>query len=449
MKLKPLPILVTFASMACLASAVAYNQAQISAKPSPSLQGQAPQQAGQSAASLQGQAPQQADQSAASLQGQAPQQAGQSAASLQGQAPQEMLSASAPSVVVLEVEADTYKALVKGYGEAVAHYAMTYSAEVSGRVIELKDDFATGKLVKQGQVLAQLENTSYLQAVAEAKSNLAQAKLDLLEEQRTGEQARLEWQRSGIEGEPNSPLVLREPQLAVQKAAVENATYSLKKAQQDLAKTIIKAPFDALIVERNIQPGSYVQTGTSIAELYSTDRVEIDIPLSMKQWQSLPNMTNNDLQNGELENDDLANQANKTWPVTLYSSDGENSWQGYVRRIEQHVDTTSRQRSLIVAVDQPFEQPVALLPGTFVQAHIEGAELDNTWKLPASAISQQGDIWYLTDNNQLNKVPAEKVFEKSGSVYVQPIENSHSAKIIKRPLSNYVVGMQVAPKVEG
>ncbi|UGA56555.1 efflux RND transporter periplasmic adaptor subunit [Vibrio sp. VB16] len=403
MKRKSLPILVTLISVACLASAVAYNGSQISTKD------------------------------------EKPSQNGKASVHVPSKVKAELLTANAPSVVVLEVEADTYKALVKGYGEASAHYAITYSSEVSGRVESLMPKFATGQLVKQGEVLATLENTSYLQAVAAANSNLAQAELDLLEEQRTGEQARLEWKRSGMTGEPNSPLVLRKPQLAAQQAVVENAKISLRKAQQDLEKTIIRAPFNALIVERYIQPGSYAQVGTSVAELYSTDRVEIDIPLSMKQWQTLPKLTNKD----------LSNQDQPPWPVTLYSADGENSWQGYVTRVEQHVDVTSRQRSLIIAVDKPFEQDIGLFPGTFVQAYIEGAVLDNTWELPASAISQQGDLWYLTENNQLNKVPANKVFEKSGSVYVSPIENLTAVKIIKRPLSNYVVGMLVTPKVEG
>jgi RND family efflux transporter MFP subunit len=397
MKIKKLPILVTLISVASLAAAVTYNASQMDG------QNKKPQQG------------------------------------MPGEVKTEVLAANAPSVVVLEVQADMYQALVKGYGEAVPRYDITYSAEVSGRVDTLMADFETGKIVKKGAILAKLESTVYQQAVAQAKSDFAQAELDFLEEERSAEQARLEWKRSGMTGEPSSLLVLHEPQLAAQEAELENAKYSLKKAQQDLEKTVIKAPFDALIVQRNIQPGSYLQAGTSIAELYSTDRVEIEIPLSAKQWQTLPKLTN----------EEISKKGAEKWSVSLYSADGSDSWDGYVTRIEQHMDVTSRQRSLIVAVDHPFDENVGLLPGTFVQAHIEGAVLDNTWQLPASAISQQGDIWFITEDNQLNKVAANKVFEKADSVYVTPIASLTSAKIIKRPLSNYVVGMLVVPKFEG
>ncbi|WP_413699721.1 efflux RND transporter periplasmic adaptor subunit [Psychromonas sp. KJ10-10] len=392
-----LPVIVTLVSVVCLAGAVTYNSSQMK---SPGEK---------------------------------------SKPEMPAQMKSELRASNAPSVVVLEVEADTYKALVKGYGEVVPHYAIDYSAEVSGRVDQITDKFETGNIVKKGDILVKLENTTYQQAVTEAKSDLAQAELDLLEEQRTGEQARLDWQRSGMTGEPSSPLVLREPQLAAQLAVVENAKYSLKKAQSDLDKTVIKAPFDALIVEQNIQPGSYLQTGDAVAQLYSIDRVEVAIPLSAKQWENLP----------KVNNSMLSDKNATTWPVTLFSTDGDRSWQGYVTRVEQHLDSTSRQRSLIVAVNQPFDIEVGLFPGTFVQAHIEGKTLDNTWELPASAISQQGDIWFITEDNQLNKVVANKLFEKSDAVYVAPIENQNSVKIIKRPLSSYVVGMLVAPKVEG
>ncbi|MFT7052630.1 MAG: multidrug resistance efflux pump, partial [Psychromonas sp.] len=234
MKLKPsLAILLTLGSVVCLAGAVTYNAAQMNAdtdKP---------------------------------------------AVNISAKMKAEIRASQAPSVVVLEVQADKYQALVKGYGEAVPRYAITYSSDVSGRVETLMPDFETGNIVKKGDMLARLEDTLYQQALAQAKSDLAQARLDLLEEQRTGEQARLEWQRSGLSGEPNSLLVLRQPQLAAQKAVLVSAQYSLKKAQQDLDKTAIRAPFDALIVEQNIQPGSYLQVGSSVAQLYSTDSVEI------------------------------------------------------------------------------------------------------------------------------------------------------------------------------
>jgi RND family efflux transporter MFP subunit len=397
MKVKVLPFAVTLLSVACLAGAVSYNASQLGPK-----ERTAPGDKAVPASALAAQS-------------------------------------SVPSVVVVEVQSDAYQSLVTGFGEAQARYNVDYSAEVSGRVETVADGLESGAIVKKTQVLAKIEDTQYRQALIEAQSELAQAELDLLEEQRQGEQARLEWQRSGLEGEPNSSLVLREPQLKAAEAVVAKAKFSVQKAQRDLDNTVIRAPFDALVIERDIQPGSYVQTGSSVATLYSVDRVDIEIPLSADQWANLP----------ALKNSDLSVSDGEKWQVALSSADGDASWQGYVSRIEQHVESTSRQRSLVVSVDLPLEQTEGLYPGTFVQAHIDGAVMDTTWKLPASAISQQGELWFIDQNNTLKKVSAQKVFERADSVYVAPIDNLSKAKIVKRPLNSYVVGMRVSPQVEG
>ncbi|MCC4815828.1 efflux transporter periplasmic adaptor subunit [Vibrio lentus] len=341
--------------------------------------------------------------------------------------------------VVLATLGD-YQAEVVGYGEAKSRYELMFSTEVGGRVETISSQFETGQVISQGEVIANIDSTSYQQAVTQAKANVAQAQLDLLEEQRQGEQAKSEWQRSGLSGEPDSPLVLREPQLAQVTAALENAKLELVKAQQDLEKTTLVAPFDSLVVSRDVQPGSYAQTGAQIATLYSIDEVEVSVPLSENQWLSLPNSDNSQLKE-------------QPWPVTLSSSDGQYQWQGYVERVEQHLQQDTRQRSLIVKVDNPLEQEKDLYPGTFVQATISGKQLTQLWELPASALSQQGDLWFVDNNSQLSKSNAEVEFEKGGLIYIDPtklnVEIGVSVQVVKRPLSSFKAGMVVLAKAEG
>ncbi|MBB1316426.1 efflux RND transporter periplasmic adaptor subunit [Shewanella sp. SR43-4] len=345
-----------------------------------------------------------------------------------------------PQVGVVAVNGQQYQAEVIGFGEARPRYELTLNAEVSGKIDSVHRQFESGQVIKKGTVLGQINDISYQQALTQAQTDVAQAELDLLEEQRQGEQAKSEWLRSGFSGEPESPLVLRTPQLAQATAALENAKLTLKKAKQDVAYTKITAPFDALVVSRDIQPGSYVQTGTQLGTLYSVADVEINVPLSDLQWQNLPEFDN-------------AQLAKTPWDVTLYSADGRNQWQGYIERVEQHLTQTSRQRSLIVVVDNPLTQQTHLYPGTFVKAQINGKSLSDLWQLPSSAISQQGDIWFINDSSQLAKSAANIAFEKDGFVYVLPIVSEQRGRpsliqIVKRPLSSFKVGTKVLAKLE-
>lgn len=337
-----------------------------------------------------------------------------------------------PEVMVMAVTKGSYQAEVIGYGEAKSRYQLTLTSEVSGQVESLGQNFSTGKQFKQGEAVIKINDIDYQQAFSSAQVAVADAKLALLEEQRQGQQARLEWHNSGISGDPDSPLVLREPQLIAAQATFKNAQSQLTKAQRDLDKTAITAPFSALVVSRDVQLGSYLQVGNSVATLYSTDRMEIEIPLSAHQWSSLPNIS------GAVEG---------LWPVTLTNTTGNSQWQGYVERVEQHLDNNSRQRALVVVVEQPLTQQTPLFPGTFVTARIQGKALTDLWQLPASAISQNGEVWYVSADGNLATFTAQQQFAQGELSYIEPMVGMDSAHIIIRPLNSYVQGMQVSAKL--
>ncbi|MED5294102.1 MAG: efflux RND transporter periplasmic adaptor subunit [Pseudomonadota bacterium] len=333
-------------------------------------------------------------------------------------------------VTVVTAETAAHAARINAYGEASAHFELTLSAEVSGRVDGLADNFEGGLRIGKGELLATLEDSGYQEALAVAQSTLATAEVSLLEEQRQGEQSRIEWRSSGLTGEPDSPLVLRAPQLAAAQAAVDEAKASLAAARQDLDQTRITAPFDALITDRHIAPGSFVQSGTEIATLVSTDRIEITVSLSAAEWSQLP---------------DSATLTAGDWPVTLTDIESGEQWTGQVIRAHHHLDATSRQRSLVIAVQAPFDQTPALLPGTFLEASLSGRTLDGLWHLPATALGQSGQLWYVTDDDALASVSTEAVFSDGATIYVRPPEAiaDQPTRVVVQPLSSYVQGMLV------
>ncbi|GIU53710.1 efflux RND transporter periplasmic adaptor subunit [Shewanella sp. KT0246] len=356
-------------------------------------------------------------------------------------------------VAVQPTPSATYQAEVTGYGETKPRFELTYTSEISGRIEWLAEAFESGRVVKEGDLLAKLDDTNFQQAVSQAKADVATAQLELLEEQRQGEQARSEWERSGLSGEPSSPLVLREPQLASAEAALENAQKTLEKAERDLNYTDITAPFDGVIVSRNVQLGSFINVGGEVAMLYSVDRIEIEIPLSDKQWANLPQAVINV---DAAKNDQLtlneSNKSNHQWSAIISSagsdSDKSQQWTAYVERTHQYVAQDTRQRSLVLVVENPLQQETPLYPGTFVQATIEGVSIDYLWELPSSARSQQGEIWTVDNEGLLHKSAANTLFERQNKIYVTPTQDESLVQVVKRPLSNFKAGMKVMPTVE-
>lgn len=337
----------------------------------------------------------------------------------------------APDVGVIQVVSETHTVNVEAFGAAKSRYQMTLTAQVSGQVSELDTAFESGRIVSKGDLLLTLEDSDYRAALASARNDLASAQVELLEAEREAEQARAEWQGSGMTGEPDSPLVLHEPQVEQARAAVANAEAAVASAEKDLAQTRVRAPFDALIVSRTVSAGSYLQAGNDIAELYSTDRVEISLPVSKLDWQRLPDI-------------DVLDQGH--WPVTLNSVETGQQWHGYIQRTELHLDETTRQQSVIAAVDRPLENTNMLAPGTFLRAEIKGRELSDLWRLPSSSLSQRGEIWYV-NNGILAKFSADPVASDEQAIYVRPPNSliDQSVKVLTHPLSSYMPGMPVNP----
>ena len=335
-------------------------------------------------------------------------------------------------VSVITVNVSSHAAAIGAVGIAQPHQNLTLTSQVSGEVMTLADQFEVGSQIKQGQALLTLSNISLKSDLASAQNQLANAALALKEEQRQVEQANAEWRAAGLDGDPASDLVLRAPQLASAKADVTAAKAALALAKDNVEKLSIKAPFDSIVVSKDVSLGSYLSSNTQVATLYSTDRVTINIELSLQDWQKLP---------------DAQTLIAERWPATVQSVNGHDTWQGYVKQAGFHVDSASGLRSLFIAVDRPLEQTPALLPGSYVKIALEGAQQQRLWQLPNSSLSQKSQIWYIDQDNRLANFDTTPVFVDQTSVYIEPpaVLQNTPQQVLTHPYNSYLTGMLANP----
>ncbi len=340
-----------------------------------------------------------------------------------------------PIVSVTAVSPITHQSAVTTFGEVKSRNQLTLTSQVSGQVVYLSSNFLSGKTFSKGEVLARIEPIIYEQALANANANLADAKLSLAEEELNSHQAAQEWSQSGLAKEQASDLALRKPQLEAAKAKYIMAIKEVEKAKYDLSQTELVAPFDALVVSKEVQVGTNVQVGASLADLYDISLFEISLPLTQQQWQLLPKQKNNAQQVSQMQ-------------VQLFDDVNSTQWTARVDRFEQHIDGASRQRSLIAVIEQPIKLTTPLFPGTFVKANIQGNTLKNLWKLPASALIDNDTVWQVNNKDLLEQLAVKVVFSENNAVYVQPLNHIEDTRIVNRPLSSYLANMKVAPNIE-
>ncbi|SBS26617.1 Cobalt-zinc-cadmium resistance protein CzcB [Marinomonas aquimarina] len=343
---------------------------------------------------------------------------------------------TALDVSVVEVNAAEHAAAIQAVGIANANQNLALTTQISGEVIELSPQFEVGQQVSKGQVLLRLKNIGAQSDLASAQNALANAELAFKEEQRQADQANAEWRAAGLTGDPASDLVLRAPQLAAARAELSAAKAALTLAQDNVKQLTLRAPFDAIIVSKDVALGAFLGSNTQVATLYSTDQVVVELQLSLLDWQKLPS-ANTMLQ--------------QHWSATVNSVNSAADWSGYVKQAGLHVDSESGLRSLFVAVDQPLQQSPALIPGSFVKVDLKGATQDNLWQLPNSALSQKSEIWYLDQDNRLANFDASPEFVDQEFVYIKaPEALRHSPqKVLVQPYNSYLKGMLVNPQQRG
>ena len=268
-------------------------------------------------------------------------------------------------------------------------------SQVSGKVIAVADDYGNGSFFRSGDQLIQIESDEYQFAVVRAKAQLAKALEQVALEKGRSRQAKREWRDLG--DRTANALFLREPQLAAAEATLESARADLDKANLDLSRTQIVTPFQGRIRQTFVDLGQFVGPGARIAKIYSTDVVEVRLPLSDRQVSLIDLPVN-------FEDAATANYPN----VTLRSTVGDRhyEWNGKIVRTESSIDIQSRMTYAVAEIQNPFkEDPNSDRPplsiGMFVEAEIEGRSIANAVPLPKQIIYRGDEILVLNDNNEI------------------------------------------------
>ena len=182
-------------------------------------------------------------------------------------------------------------------GYVTARRAATVSSKVTGKVVEVLIE--EGMKVKEGQVLARLDDTNIKASLAVAQAQLESARAALDETRAQLKQANQEFQRITELAKQHiasqSDLDLAESNakslqahLAQQEVDVTVADRQVAMWQQQMDDMIIRAPFAGIVTTKDAQPGEMISpvsagggfTRTGIGTVVDMDSLEIEIDVN-------------------------------------------------------------------------------------------------------------------------------------------------------------------------
>lgn len=350
---------------------------------------------------------------------------------------------SLPVIETLTVKPQSYQIKLKTRGTVAPRTQSTLVSEVSGKITKVSPNFREGSFFKSDETLVHIDRRDYEQALTIIKAELAQAELALNESQANSEQAARDWKQLGLKGTPND-LVLRQPQLRSSEAALAAAKARVDKANTDLSRTRIKAPYEGRILSQQVDIGQFVSRGSVLASIYAVDYVEVRLPITEQQAQFLK--LPESYQNNE-------KSAGKNPEVTFFvQQTGKNwKWKGRIVRTESTIDIKSRQQFVIVQVDKPYVKHKDGRPplkiGQFLTAEIKGTRLSQVLVLPRELLRGNDEILVVKSDNTVETRRLEVIWRDDKNVVFSG--GLKAGERISKTLLGFVTnGMKVAIKGE-
>ncbi|MBT5928411.1 MAG: efflux RND transporter periplasmic adaptor subunit [Verrucomicrobia bacterium] len=307
----------------------------------------------------------------------------------------------APFVEVSEVVLAPKKLVVESQGTVVAATRIPLISELDGVVTEVSTSFREGGVFQRGDILLRIDDTDYKTMVAQARSQVATARVQYETIQAEAQLARKDWmEMEGMDLGTPTPLLFREPQLEGARAALAFAESALEKANKDVERTVVRAPFTGRLVSKIADLGQFVRRGQELARIFDVSKVEVKLPIPVSELAFLDpflSSIKSDKSTNPVQVDLLGNYAGQ-----------ERHWVGYVQRISGEIDVKSRMISLIAVVDDPYglkvssqESVAPLAVGMFVKARIHGRVLPEAFSLPRAAVIKGDRVIILDETDSI------------------------------------------------
>jgi RND family efflux transporter MFP subunit len=328
-----------------------------------------------------------------------------------------------PAVTTAEVRPGAGPLPVTGNGTVRPRAEVSLTPQVSGQIAWVSPALVSGGRVRAGQTLLRIDPADFVNAVDQARAQVAQDSVGLLQSEEEARIAEAEYEQfrsrqGGSEATP-SPLTLREPQLQAARAALQRSQAQLADAQLALDRSAVEAPFDGMVRSESVDPGSFANAGQSVAVIYAIDAVEVVVPLTDGDAALIPGLWS--LQPGS---------SDARIPARVVSEFGGRrfAWDGYVDRAETALDEESRTIDVVVRVPDPLRpgsaldptpvstEPPPLLVGQYVEVVIDGRASDFR-VVPRRAIRPGNEIWAVADST-VRVVPVEVLQQSGDSAFI-------------------------------
>jgi multidrug efflux pump subunit AcrA (membrane-fusion protein) len=226
-------------------------------------------------------------------------------------------------------------------------------------------------------------------------------------------------------------LALRQPQLAAFEAKLEAAKAEVKQAELNIERTVIRAPFNAVIRSTSVDIGAQASVQGVLANLAGSDtfHVEALMPLDRLPWIHIPE--------GKA---DMGSRA-------LITTGGDRILEGRIFKLLTDLQPNGRLARILIELDDPLDlkrkngDRRPLLLGDFVSVAIKGRTVQDVFAISREHMKDGNRVYTVDSENRLRIIDVKIVWSGADQVFVRGVEPG--TKLVVSDLSAPVEGMAV------
>lgn len=335
------------------------------------------------------------------------------------------ISKTVKNVFVETVENKTVPIIVPANGNVTALKKMELFSEVEGIFRSSSKDFRPGQEYSRGQVLLSINSEEYSASVQSAKSELYNNITSIMPDLRMDySDAYQKWQAYLDNFDVNKPAqALPEADSDKEKyfitgRGIISAYYDIKNLEERLRKFTIVAPYNGVLTEASVNPGTLVRPGQKLGEFIDPSVYELEVAVG-KRFSDLLEIGEN---------------------VALNNLDKTREYTGTVSRINARVDRASQTIQVFIRIEDSD-----IREGMYLEANLDARDEENAIEIPRELLVERSKVYVVRDSI-LALEEVTPVYYATKSVVITGLKDG--TQLISAPVPGAYPGMVVQVEKE-
>jgi len=315
--------------------------------------------------------------------------------------------------------------VITATGNLTAKNKIDIYAEVQGVLEKTKKEFKEGTLFYKGETIIKINSDEFYANLKAQKSNLFNSIIAIMPDIRLDYPSEYsKWQKYIKDFDLNKNLqklpetTSEKEKFFISGRGITTAYYNVKNLEVKFNKFTLKAPFNGILTESLVNPGTLIRVGQKLGEFIDPSVYEMGVAVK-SEFKNL-------LQIGK--------------QVELNNLEKTKKWIGKVVRINGKVDSDTQTIKVFIEV-----RGKNLKEGQYLEASLLAKSENNAFEVSRNLLIENSKLFIVKDS-VLNLVTINPIFENKNSVVIKGLENG--TQLLSKPIPGAHTGMLVKIAIE-